>query len=142
MARLDVKTETIRIEGLDELDAFLKSIDDKLRREIIREALRESAEPIVTKARQKVRRHPFAPTRADYGHLADHIIADKPRAGKDGGEIKIGPDYDYFWGLFLEFGTPRMQAYPFMRPATDQSIDEVLKLQNEIMRRFLEAEGR
>lgn len=39
---------------------------------------------------------------------------------------KVGPSTDY--GIHLEFGTKRMAARPFMRPAVESNKDEVVSI--------------
>jgi len=42
--------------------------------------------------------------------------------------IAVGPRQDFFYGIFLEYGTVKMSALPFMRPAFDSTRDEALTI--------------
>jgi len=110
--------QVLKIEGLDKLDRRLKELPDKLRRRVMRSALTKAGEPIREAMSRKARRAP-TPTHPETGHLADNIIVGKPKLTQDGGSVNIGPSKDAFWGLFLEFGTDKMPAVPFARPAFD-----------------------
>jgi HK97 gp10 family phage protein len=44
-----------------------------------------------------------------------------------GGIVKVGPRKKAFWALFLEFGTARSPAFPFIRPAFETKKQAVLE---------------
>lgn len=54
------------------------------------------------------------------GHMADSIKprpVDEERAGIV--RVTVGPGRPYYWARFVEFGTSKMPARPFARPAYD-----------------------
>lgn len=136
--------DLVRVDGLRELQAKLTSLGieygTKAAYNPVRNALNKAARVIRDSAKQKVRRKT--------GTLADNIIVtskgkpdpnglisskvvvrskakaykDNPRnrrTGKVGGSYKnYGP---LFYARFLEFGTSRMQPYPFLRPAFEEN---------------------
>lgn len=61
-------------------------------------------------------------------HLADHIVIDAVTDAEldrsvdfvgAHAVVMVGPDRKRFWGYFLEYGTVKMRAQPFMRPAVE-----------------------
>ena len=45
-----------------------------------------------------------------------------------------------FYGRFIEFGTSKMQAKPFLRPALEKSVDETLKASKDYIAKRLPKE--
>ncbi len=90
----------------------LKEIGNKAEK-VIEKALEESAEIIREEASNK------APRRT--GRLKKGITVSKVKDSS----IDIGPAKKDFYGRFLEFGTVKMSARPFLRPALDTKKKEV-----------------
>lgn len=127
-----------KIEGLEQLISKLNSLPDKLEKKVVRTAVRKGAILIRNKAREK------APTGT--GTLKKSIKIRSNRAGNGVVSFKIGPTNDkkkgtdIFYGRFQEFGTSKMPAHPYMRPAYDESESEVLDaVINEIKSKLNEA---
>lgn len=67
-------------------------------------------------------------------HLADHIVIDTlTDAELDRGDlvgahaaVLVGPEKRFFWGYWNEFGTVKMAAQPFLRPAFDVKVRPAL----------------
>jgi HK97 gp10 family phage protein len=53
--------------------------------------------------------------------------------------VAIGPTRKAFYGLYLEYGTVKMGAKPFLRPAFDYGTDRTLTLIREGLWELLEA---
>ena len=53
--------------------------------------------------------------------------------GKDG-QVLAGGTEAVEYAAFVEFGTSRMIAYPFMRPALVHQQDEILRLQGKLLK--------
>ena len=53
----------------------------------------------------------------DTGRLRGSITHDEPRAIPDGLAVRIGTDVEY--AAYVELGTSRMSARPYLRPALD-----------------------
>lgn len=112
------------IKGLEELISKLNGLPDKLETKVVRSAVRKGAILVRDKAREKVP--------VDTGTLKKSIKVRNNRSGKGIISFKIGPTSDkkrgtdIFYGRFVEFGTSKMAAKPFMRPALDESENEVL----------------
>lgn len=122
----------VEIKGLPELAETLDIIPIQLSNLILREALLDGAQPIIEAAQS------FAPVaskqshpESDPGELRDSIgAAARVYSDKGYGVAHIGPLHDKskyndknrthspgVYGKFVEFGTHKMAAHPFMRPA-------------------------
>lgn len=67
----------------------------------------------------------------DYGHLRDNLKVRRVTVrtkGRISFQVSTG---NAFWGYFLEFGTAKMQARPWMRPTSEAASSEILALQKE-----------
>lgn len=66
------------------------------------------------------------------GNLVESITVE---VTKD--EITVGPDKSGFYGFFLEYGTSKMSARPWFRPAVDRTIRPAsLAVGREFARQF------
>jgi HK97 gp10 family phage protein len=130
---------TIRVEGLRELEARLKSLADEI-------GGKKAAQPVkaaLRKAGKIVQKDAQARVRVDTGLLRDNIIvatAKRQKPGRFAVNVtvrakakkyadnrknrkagKVGKTFKNYGALyyarFLEFGTSKMQAKPFLRPA-------------------------
>ena len=114
------------IKGLGELIKNLNSLPDKLEKKVIRAAARKGANIIRDKARQNVQK--------DTGNLQKSIITSGVKiTGKIAFRVslkqrKTKNSKDPYYGRFVEFGTSKTPAHPFMRPALDESESEVLEI--------------
>lgn len=101
---------SVQIEGWEELKAKLRGLGDTIdSKELIQDALMEGAE-IVQEAISS-----GAPYRT--GQLSGDINISKESDPKY--SVRIGPGKAGFYGRFNEFGTSKMAAQPFVRPAFD-----------------------
>lgn len=122
------------VKGLKELDNFLKEFPEKVQRNCIKSACfagaavwRDGA-----KGRVPVRKEPGGLVRmgkgASKGRLPGFLRA-SIRVWKKRG-VEGGPTVTYgvgtrgmaFYGKFLEFGTSKMSARPWLRPAVDSLV--------------------
>lgn len=114
------------IKGLEQLISKLNNLPEKLEKKVIRAAVRKGAILVRNKAREKV------PVKT--GTLKKSIKIRSNRVANGIISFKIGPTNDkkkgtdVFYGRFIEFGTSKMAAKPFMRPALDESETEVLNV--------------
>ncbi len=132
---MDVK---FGIKGLAEMERELNQLSLKARASVLRGALNKAIDPILKAARENTQREFTERT----GTLVRSIrkSATAPR-GSNGftAEAKVGLTEDGFYGRFLEFGTSKMPAKPFMRPAVDANAQAVVELFASEMRRRIEA---
>lgn len=146
------------ITGLDQLRIKLKGLSDDLQYKGGRFALRKAANIIRDRAQQNAARLDDPATANEIaknivvrwstrtfratGDLAFRIgvlggAKQTSQAYKDLGIVagrgKSNPGGDTFYWRFLEFGTARTRAQPFMRPALRESADQV---QTEFVRQY------
>jgi HK97 gp10 family phage protein len=135
--------QTVRVEGLRELEKKLKSLADEIggkkAAQPVKAALRKAGRVVQKDAQSIVRRKTDllhdniivttakrlkpgsfgmnVTVRAKARKYADN--AKNRKAGKVGKKFK---DYGaLYYGRFLEFGTAKMPAYPFLRPAFERN---------------------
>lgn len=126
---------SVRISGLEEIVALLKELPRATEARVVNTALRlgggvlrsaiRSRAPVGPREREALRyyisRRSGKKAARRYGKLKENIRVTKVGQGRYA--VHVGKA---FWGMFLEFGTRRMAARPFMRPAFDSSKGEVL----------------
>jgi len=112
---------TVKLSGFEELEQTLRDGTKKMAVKFLRGA-EKSAGKIWQEA--IANRAPV-----DTGHLAESIkIKTEVKSGDNGSmTMKVGPDQSAFYGVFQEFGTKDQPARPFMRPAFEETKDEVLE---------------
>lgn len=110
-----------RLDGGMEMTKRLQALPSATTAAHQRTALVEGAELIRAEASD------LAP-RGHGEHIADHIVIDPLTDTEldrstdfvsEQAAVLIGPERRFFYGYFLEFGTSKMSARPFMRPAVD-----------------------
>jgi len=152
MARID--------QELAKMSRQLKKLDEKVRKKIMRAANRKSLKVVVDVARSLAQ--------SEYhgsGFLASQITQASGRGsayrivnrvGVQGGArkkdkpgalkkfltgAKDAPANAYYW-RFLEFGTSKMEAKPFLRPAWESSRWGLFSIVKKEVRRGIELEAR
>jgi len=118
---------TFELKGGKELDATLKELGPKIARNLGTKAVREGAKPIVKEAKR------LAPRRT--GTLAKSITAvSQKSANAEELLVLIGfrPPISRR-AHFVEYGTSRHPAQPFMRPAMDARAADALKAMQEVL---------
>ncbi|PLR93193.1 HK97-gp10 family putative phage morphogenesis protein [Bacillus sp. T33-2] len=118
---------SFKLEGMDQLmrqiDQMGKAVDNQL----LEKALQEGAEIMKEKVQETV------PVRT--GKLKANIIVSDVKDGV----IHVGPDQQgtAFYGHFLEFGTSKATAQPFMGPAFENNKDAVEEKMADVVKREL-----
>jgi HK97 gp10 family phage protein len=122
------------VKGLAELDGFLATLTDQIQRKMLASSLRQAGKPVLEQARTNVRALFGSSVRytgvLEQGvviakarrsvNVAVNIKTRKPRGTKGKERINgVLKPYgrDPFYGRFLEKGTSRMAARPFLGPA-------------------------
>ena len=127
------------IKGLDEIQRKLKSLPDKIGRNAMKRSLRKGANVIRDAARGNAKRLDDPDTSESIAKNIAVQSGNRRRERQDGGPVmrvgvmggardmgkygefkgagKGNPGGDTFYWRFLEFGTSKMAARPFMRPA-------------------------
>lgn len=110
---------TMRFEGGKELAEALRRLPtEALERSTLRAALTEAAEPIVVEMKAR------APRKTGEGaaSITTQVV---PVQGYEA-TVAVGPDRDHFYLAFPEWGTAKMPARPWARPAWDAKSGEAL----------------
>lgn len=71
------------------------------------------------------------------GTLRDSITMETVEKDEDGVTIRIGPGKEGFYGLFLELGTSKMPARPWLVPAVKGKQQEALKAVEDALKKAL-----
>lgn len=116
---------SLQFYGMQELLRQLEQVGSEAER-IKKDALLAGAEVIQQAASEKAPR--------DTGKLAENIVISDIN---EDGTVDIGPDRDRFYGLFLEFGTTKMAARPFLQPAFEENKEQVQQKMAGVIRREL-----
>ena len=153
--------ETIKVHGLPELSQTLMKLPAELEKRVIMGALRAAAQTIRKEAivRAPVLQIPDPRRRAGtlkknisvrrvkgktavyvgvFGASRKKIAAFKAAGGGKGAN---NPDDPYYW-KWVEFGTKKMAARPFLRPAFEAQKYEALRMFEVYMRKRLAKEAR
>lgn len=139
----------LNIIGLDEIQEKIKLLAKETQGRVTASALRKAADLVrdSAKGRYQLTRHddPDTPEKIDLNIVTRKGKSPpgdiKYRVGVLGGardyeaygEIKTGksasanPGGDTFYWRFLEFGTERIRATPFMRPALSENVEKATK---------------
>ena len=97
-------------------DLTKRVTDETLRRRLI-----SAAQPVADRASQLAPRGPGGGV-----HLADEIVVSVVDDQHGNPAVAVGPTTGAFYGGFLEFGTVKMAARPFLRPAWDTESPKAL----------------
>lgn len=113
----------LKLTGTKELEKALADLGRATGRNTARRALKKSAQIVADEAQILVP--------VDQGELMDSIIvstklnsAQRHRKTKGGVDMHVGPTV--YYGHFVEFGTVKQSAQPFMRPAWESNKEKVL----------------
>jgi HK97 gp10 family phage protein len=129
----------MRFEGGAELAKALEELSMRVGKSVMREALREGAEPIRKYMAQA------APQSSEGPHLRDHMVIGNARTG-DMAAVAIGPrkgfaPRSHIYPFAQEYGTVHHSAQPFMRPAFDAQAATALKMIAQELWRLLASKG-
>jgi len=121
------QVSSVRIEGMAKLNANLRRLDKATRGQALDRALLAGAEPVRKEASRLARRSDTPSGTTGKGHAADHIEkVTMPRADRDR-EVHVGPEEDFWYLVFDEFGTPHQSAGAPFRTAADTRFKEAVR---------------
>lgn len=111
----------IELTGMEELEKVLRQMPDGLAERDLASALRKGANVVRDEAQKN------APV--DDGDLKDSIKVRKQKSGKGEAAVIVAPTKPAgFHAHFIEFGTVKQPAQPFLRPAFDSKQNEALEV--------------
>jgi HK97 gp10 family phage protein len=133
--------ERARIEGLAELEKALKEMPDKIARKAMRMALKEGAGVLQREMEARAPRG-AEPLKEKRTRLAESFKTAVSFLGASRGEnfveAKIRVKRSAFHWIFIEFGTSRMPARPFIRPVIDGKWQDALGRMRDVLKREIE----
>lgn len=126
---------TFKLTGFGELEQKLKTLGPRVARRVGGTAVKKSAAPIVDMAKILVP--------VDTGVLEDSITAVSiPSRPEDQIKVAIGFRKTASWRAhFVEFGTSKVAAQPFMRPALDSKAQAAISIMGAEMWKGIESEA-
>lgn len=150
---------TIEIRGMQEVEAFLKTLPDEVSTHMLYGALRGAALPINREAKANIQRM-FGNSARYTGTLHEQVVSAKNRKTTLATQVDVklrkvskkrkGSKLiltragravfkrwgdDPYYGRFLEFGTSNMRAKPFLMPAVEAMSGESVKRFREVMQK-------
>ena len=131
---------TFETPNLAAFEQRLLQMSTKTARAAGRKALRKGANVILKESRVLVKAgHPSFPNKIT-GLLAKSLYTHD--RGVQGDNIVFSVDLRKlaFYGRFLEFGTSRSKAYPFMRPAAENKARESTQVLADTLQLVIEAD--
>ena len=123
------------VTGLDEVLRKLKKLPERVQKNVITGAIRAGAKPIVREAKALV------PTKT--GTLKKSIgIVKRKSKDKNIIHFSVAPRVKKggFYAHFVEFGTVKTSAHPFMRPAFEKKGEESIDFVREYMKKRVDKE--
>ena len=112
----------MKLEGMGELEKKLIKMGKKAN-SIKNKAIKAAAEPILKDAKNEVS--------IDEGDLKEGLAISGIKTKKDEKYVEVGAlSSDLFYSKFLEFGTSKMPAKPFLQPSFENNmklVEEIIK---------------
>lgn len=118
----------MKLEGMDELLAEVERLG-KAGNRIENKALREAGDAV----KQSIQNQ--TPTRS--GRLKGSIEVSRVKTKGGIKQVEVGPGPDGYYGKFLEFGTVKMRANPFVSRGYETSKGEAERIIEEEIRKGL-----
>ena len=116
----------MRVDGLDEMDAQLKSLSEMADAETLIELGEDALQPVADAARGLVRqRTGRLAASIDVGHQLSPAQAAANKPEPNTVEVYAGPGA-LPQAITEEFGTVHEQGHPYMRPAWDGNVGAVM----------------
>jgi HK97 gp10 family phage protein len=129
----------INLQGFDGLLKRVNNMGSQLAK-VENLALTKAAEIVQQSASEKAPR-----SELEKEHLADNIEISKIKTKNGTKCIEVGitkaDNSHFFYGKFLEWGTSKMQARPFMQPAFEENKDTVKAIIKETVMKGLNHEN-
>jgi len=104
---------TMNVTGFTELEGALRQLPEAVAKGRLLRALKKAAQPVADELGLRAPRSPFAP------HIAENMVVATKRVENYQATVAVGPKRAFFYGTFPEWGTSKMPARPWMRPAWD-----------------------
>lgn len=122
----------MRVEGAAEVQRKFAALSGRAQRAVVRDSLRSAARVVVKSAKRRVP--------VDTGFLKKSITQRVTVQGVSQSYALVGYRKKAFYGGFIELGTSKMAAQPFLRPALDESHSEIEKAFVDALNRTIEGQ--
>lgn len=127
----------VEVAGMDELLRNLKTLPEKVQKRVLVGGVRAAAKPVLNEAKRLVPK--------DTGNLKKSIGVTKLRTKKKSlvwfqVSTRKNGKYDGWYGRFIEVGTAKMPAHPFMRPAFEKEGENAIIALKEYVAKRLDKE--
>ncbi len=128
---------TWSMKGHEELQRKLKALPAAISEDVLEAAARAGARIVRDAAETKAPR-----STANKEHMADNITVKTME--KDGAHVVVGisPRDKFFYWHMQEYGTSKMAANPFLRPAMDENREEAKRAVANVLRGQIEKVAR
>lgn len=103
----------VELLGFSEIEVALRELPKKVQKTTARSALRKAALPLKADMESRVRRSKVPP------HIAENIVIKSAKDERFNVTLAVGPTRKFFYGFWIEKGTPTLAAQPWARPAFD-----------------------
>lgn len=132
---------TFKVEGLNRLLDALKKLPDEVSGRELRRAVSKGARVVKAAAKSN------APVATGRLKRVIYTVRDKDRSGRDVETyitgVRSGKRYqkknnDAFYWRFVEFGTSKMAAKPFLRPAFDSTVVKQTEAMKNSLKRSID----
>ena len=155
---IDVKVKM----NAEEIVMNLEKLEKKIQRKFVRKAMREGAKVLLNEARARVpvrtgnlQKSLGISVKTKKGNLEMHVSPRTVKESKAHKKVLVGhtkkgkPIYKYYtptgklvpdgyYGRFVELGTKKMSARPFLRPAFEAKGEEAVKAFRNTLKRLLD----
>ena len=122
-------TKNYKITGLDQLESKFAKLESATQGKVLSNAVRSGANPILNDAIPR--------TRYRTGNLRRSLHVEVVNESQTHAEAEIGTDVEY--APPQEFGTSRITAQPFLRPAFDTQVETAKKEIAEALKQQIES---
>lgn len=122
-------TKNYKITGLDQLESKFAKLESATQGKVLSNAVRSGANPILNDALIRV------PVR--FGNLKRSLHTEIVNASDTHAEAEIGTDVEY--APFVELGTAKRTAKPYLRPAFDTQSEAAKKEIAEALKQQIES---
>lgn len=124
---------SVEIIGEKLLLAQLVKLEDAVQKDSLEEAASAGATVVEEAAQENISE--------DTGRAKEGIHQETYSKAKTKVEVDVAPEKKDFYARFLEFGTSKMSAKPFMRPAIDDNEDKVVEAIKTTLKDKIESIG-